>query len=41
MSIEQMRDAVMRLYPGDGWRIRVMNMKDAQIVAIYNKRVLK
>lgn len=40
MSIEQMRNEVMKLYSGRGWQIRVLAMTDAQIFAIYNKSVL-
>ena len=39
MSTEQMRNEVMKLYPGQGWKSRVLNMTDAQIFAIYNKSV--
>ena len=39
MSIEQMRNEVMKLYPGPCWQKRVKNMTDAQIFAIYNKSV--
>lgn len=39
MSIEQMRNEVIKLYPGRGWQIRVLAMTDAQILAIYNKSV--
>lgn len=41
MSIEQMRAEVIKLYPGEGWRRRALNMSDAQIFAIYNKQVKK
>lgn len=40
MTIEQMRREVMKLYPGQGWRSRVLNMTEAQIFAIYNKSVI-
>ena len=40
MSVEQMRDAVRRLYPGYNWSARVALMPAAQIIAIYNKRCL-
>jgi hypothetical protein len=39
MSIEQMRLAIAHLYGGD-WPIRVANMPDKQVVAIYNRKVL-
>lgn len=41
MSIEQMRNEVIKLYPGRGWQSRVLAMTDAQIFAIYNKSVNK
>lgn len=41
MSIEQMRNEVIKLYPGASWKNRVMNMSDAQILAIYNRMVKK
>ena len=41
MSIEQMRAEVAKLYTGEAWKRRVLNMSDAQIIAIYNKRVKK
>jgi hypothetical protein len=40
MSIEQMREAVRRLYPGWSWAERVARMPAAQVIAIYNKRCL-
>ena len=39
MSVEQMRAEIMKLYPGSGWRSRVLKMSDAQVVAIYNKQI--
>lgn len=41
MSIEQMRAEVMKLYSGENWRRRVLQMSDAQIFAIYKKQVKK
>ena len=41
MSIEQKRAEVAKLYSGESWRRRVLNMSDAQIFAIYNKQVKK
>lgn len=40
MSVEQMREAVRRLYPGFNWSARVAAMPVAQVIAIYNKRCL-
>lgn len=39
MSIEQMKNEVMKLYPGPYWQKRVNSMTDAQIFAIYIKSV--
>jgi hypothetical protein len=39
MSIEQMRAEVIKLYPGNGWKTRVLNMSEAQIIAIYNRQI--
>ena len=38
MSIEQMRAEVANLYPGESWKRRVLNMSDAQVFAIYQKK---
>jgi len=35
MSIEQMKDAILKKYPG--WYNKVKNMKDGQVLAIYNR----
>lgn len=40
MTIEQKRAAVAALYPGDAWRAKVAAMRDEQILAIYQRRVL-
>lgn len=39
LSVKQMRDEILRVYPEDGWRYRVLEMSDAQVAAIY-KRML-
>lgn len=39
MSIEQMRAAVISVYPGKKWKERVDRMPDAQVVAIYKSFV--
>ena len=38
VSIEEMRFSLLRLYASDTWRQRVLNMADAQIVAIYRSK---
>ncbi len=40
MSMEQMRAEVARLYSGLGWKTKVANMPQGQILAIYSTRVL-
>ena len=35
MKIDQMRDELIKAYPGPGWRMRVMEMGDRQVFAIY------
>ena len=35
MSTEQMRSRLAELYPGPKWRLRVMQMPERQVVAIY------
>jgi hypothetical protein len=37
MSVELMREAIKKVYPGEKWQKRVSKMKDAQVIAIYNK----
>lgn len=35
MTIEQMREALYTLYPGDSWYERVNKMPDKQVYSIY------
>ena len=37
LSIEQMREEILRVYPGDSWRHRVMEMPDRKVAAIYRR----
>jgi hypothetical protein len=37
MSIQQMRKAIEKVYPGEKWSKRVSRMSDYQVIAIYNK----
>jgi hypothetical protein len=37
MSIEQMRKAIEKVYPGDKWKKRVDKMSPNQILAVYNR----
>lgn len=40
ITVEEMRLIVRDMYPGEGWKFRVMNlMKSNQIIAIYAKKV--
>ena len=41
MTIEQMRSALVAMYPGAKWRERVLNMPDYQVVAVYSRKTLK
>ena len=35
MKIDQMRDEIVKAYPGPAWRLKVMGMSDRQVIAIY------
>lgn len=35
MSVEQMRDALMKAYPGQRWSDKVKKMSDNQVIAVY------
>jgi hypothetical protein len=37
MSIDQMRKAIVEVYPGERWEAKVDKMSDGQIIAIYHK----
>lgn len=37
MTVEEMRYAISKVYPGDKWRNKVAKMPDNQIVALYCK----
>ena len=37
MSIEQMRVAISKVYPGEKWYQKVYKMSDSQVLAIYHK----
>ena len=41
MSNEQMRGAVISVYPGQKWKHKVAAMSDAQVVAIYHEFLRK
>ena len=37
ITVDQMREEILRVYPEDGWRYRVLEMSDRQVAAIYNR----
>lgn len=37
MTVDQMRAALLQVYPGPGWQVKVLAMHDNQIIAIYAK----
>lgn len=37
MTVEQMRVALMKAYPGPKWERRVSGMSEAQVIRIYNR----
>lgn len=39
LSVQNMRESVMGVYPWIGWRHKVERMSDAQIIALYHKFV--
>lgn len=41
MTIEQMRQALIKRYPGDNWAEKVKRMSDSQVVAIHSKFISK
>lgn len=41
VTIEQMRQALIKRYPGAGWADKVKLMPDSQVVAIHSKFISK
>lgn len=37
MTVEQMKQEILKVYPGEAWRRKVEKMKAGQILAIYSK----
>lgn len=37
MSVEQMREALRKSYPGPAWSAKVDKMSDHQVLAVYNR----
>ena len=41
ITVDQMREEILRVYPEDGWRYKVLEMSDRQVAAIYNRMLSK
>ena len=41
MTIERMREEIMKTYAGPAWRFKVMGMPDRQVIAIYKDMLSK
>lgn len=41
MSVEEMRAAIKKVYPGPGWMHKVSTMSDAQVTAVYLRMKMK
>lgn len=37
MSVEQMRMAISKVYPGGKWSKKVSKMSDKQVIAVYSR----
>ena len=37
MRVDQMREAIRKVYPGQGWQFKVDQMSDAQVIAVYKR----
>ncbi len=35
MTVDLMREEIIKVYPGQTWRLRVQGMEDRQVIAIY------
>ena len=35
MTVDQMREEIIKAYSGPNWRLKVMGMPDRQVIAIY------
>lgn len=35
MTTQEMRNAIEKVYPGPGWRRKVANMAEGQVIAVY------
>ncbi|MCX7817552.1 MAG: hypothetical protein N2317_08625 [Syntrophales bacterium] len=36
MSVAQMRNAIVKVYPGEKWKQKVLKMSDGQVIAVYH-----
>ena len=39
MTIENMREHILKQYPGAKWHTKVLCMKDEQVLAIYSRMI--
>ena len=39
MTVDQMREKIIRVYAGPTWRYRVQAMEDRQVIAIYHHMI--
>lgn len=39
VSMDYMRDYVIKSYPSDNWKLRVQNMQPSQVAAIYHSLI--
>lgn len=37
MSVEYMRECLLKVYPTKKWRVKVNRMSDTQVIAVYHK----
>jgi len=37
MTVESMRREIATKYPGEGWKKKVKNMHESQVIAVYHK----
>lgn len=37
MSVEQMRESILKAYSTDSWKAKVKKMEESQVIAIYYK----
>lgn len=37
MAVWEMREALLKAYSTDSWKIKVKNMSDNQVIAVFNR----